>query len=429
MGIQIQQILPEAPWGNFDALYFPKGDQPEKNSAIKALASFANTRGGIVFFGVNPNGEADGLEIDEIAEIKSVLTASWEHDIFPNVPLRFFMRSLDDMAEKYVLGAAVDKSSELFYYQGKALRFEQGQELPFADEKENWNDLASPSKAPFRASAYSNLASFLSPLPLNQTLLDNGILLTPTSCRTALALFKDLYNGKNTSVVIRVFDSEGQIPLAQKTVLGPLQDVFSETIDFLFISPSSFLSKAFSDDLNAKRELQQALALCFLKRDYESDSPIEVSLAPTRIQFACPGRLQKKSGEEHLLRLLSLCSFCEEYDPLLNCLSLNPDSPFHGKAIRLKEGGFKLSLSLGEEESYARPLFRRKKKADAAMREKILEALSQGDMGVADLQKVTPFSSRAYFLKALINPMMEEGLIEKVGDKHSPVCVFHRKNQ
>ncbi len=429
MGINVRQIIPEAPWGSFDAVYFPKGDPKERNAAIKALASFANTRGGIVFFGADHNGEADGLEVDEIAEIKSDLASSWEKDVCPATPLRFFMRSLDDMAEKYVLGAAVDKGDEGCRFQGQALRFDSGETLPLDEGEENWGELLASSKIPFRASSYSNLASLLSPLSLNQALTGNGLLLGPGVCRTGLVLFRDLYDGKNTSVEIRTFEEGGQIPMAQKTVLGPLQSVFTETIDFLMSNPASFLSKEFSASVEAKRELRQALALCFLKRDYQEGRPIEVFLFPRRIQFVCGGSLQKKTGEELLLRLMSLCSFCQEGDLSLDCLSIEASSPFRSKTLRCRRDGFELSLSLGEEDAFPRPMLRRKKKADAAMKGKLLEILKQGDMGVAELQRATPFSSRAYFLKALINPMMEEGLIEKVGDKHSPVCFFHLKGK
>ena len=52
--------------------------------------------------------------------------------------------------------------------------------------------------------------------------------------------------------------------------------------------------------------------------------------------------------------------------------------------------------------------------------EKVLNLLRSGPKGVKELQEATNYLSKSHFLKDVINKLIDEGKIERIGNKNSP---------
>ena len=82
----------------------------------KTIVAYANGEGGIIFVGVSENRDAFGLDLDEIDDTKNLVARINDRNIFPHAKLKFMMRSVDDNAEKYVLGICVSPADSVVRY-------------------------------------------------------------------------------------------------------------------------------------------------------------------------------------------------------------------------------------------------------------------------------------------------------------------------
>ena len=82
----------------------------------KTLVGYANGNGGIMFVGVSNNGEAFGIDLDEIDKTKNLIARVNDRHIFPHVRIRYMMRSVDENAEKFVLAVNVSPADSVVRY-------------------------------------------------------------------------------------------------------------------------------------------------------------------------------------------------------------------------------------------------------------------------------------------------------------------------
>ena len=78
----------------------------------KTLVGYANDRGGIMFIGVANDGEAFGLELDEIDRIKNLIAQINDRHIFPHVKLRYMILREIQKPDGVKLKPVVGKKSE-----------------------------------------------------------------------------------------------------------------------------------------------------------------------------------------------------------------------------------------------------------------------------------------------------------------------------
>ena len=61
--------------------------------------------------------------------------------------------------------------------------------------------------------------------------------------------------------------------------------------------------------------------------------------------------------------------------------------------------------------------------------DKVIELLKESPKSVKDLQAVTRFKSRSRFLAAILNPMIEQGVVYREGSARSPTSVIKLKEK
>lgn len=79
----------------------------------KTIVGYANGNGGMIFVGVSNKRDVFGLSIDDIDKTKNLVALINERHIFPHVKISYSMRSVDDNAERFVLGIKVYSSDSV----------------------------------------------------------------------------------------------------------------------------------------------------------------------------------------------------------------------------------------------------------------------------------------------------------------------------
>ena len=82
----------------------------------KTIIGFANGNGGIMFVGVANDGEAFGIDLDEIDKTKNLIAIVNDRHIFPHAKVKYMMRSVDADAERYILAVNVIPSDSILRY-------------------------------------------------------------------------------------------------------------------------------------------------------------------------------------------------------------------------------------------------------------------------------------------------------------------------
>ncbi len=54
----------------------------------------------------------------------------------------------------------------------------------------------------------------------------------------------------------------------------------------------------------------------------------------------------------------------------------------------------------------------------------LLAKLAEGPKGIRELQEGTPYNSRSGFMRAVVKPLLEQGIIEREGGEKSKTAVY-----
>ena len=82
----------------------------------KTIIGYANDKGGTLFVGVSNEGEAFGINLEEIDKTKLLIARINDRHIFPHVKVTYMMRSVDDNAERFVLAVKVAPGESVIRY-------------------------------------------------------------------------------------------------------------------------------------------------------------------------------------------------------------------------------------------------------------------------------------------------------------------------
>ena len=82
----------------------------------KTIIGYANDKGGTIFVGVSNDGEAFGIDLEEIDKTKNLIARINDRHIFPHVKISYMMRSVDAEAEHFVLAVKVMPAESVIRY-------------------------------------------------------------------------------------------------------------------------------------------------------------------------------------------------------------------------------------------------------------------------------------------------------------------------
>ena len=101
--MKIRELYPDVIAENSDYEFKVSLNPENPIKWAKTIIGYANDKGGTIFVGVSNDGEAFGLNLDEVDKTKLLVSRINDRHIFPHVKVSYMMRSVDTKAEQFVL--------------------------------------------------------------------------------------------------------------------------------------------------------------------------------------------------------------------------------------------------------------------------------------------------------------------------------------
>ena len=427
----------------------------------KSIVGFANGNGGMLFVGVSEDREAFGISLDEIDKTKNLVAKINDRHIFPHVKLRYLMRNVDNAAEKFVLAINISPSesivryregdfNETVYIKGNGYSAPATPEEIITLSKRKFgvdNEISETLYAEKQWTSYAELCREFrkdGSVPTVKELQNYEIVSKDGYAKTGFLMFRDGYDGDDTLICCRLWRGKTKVGevLDNGRFKGPLPDVFNETLRFIERNTKTGWHKTENggrEEIRSypKKAIREALVNAIAHRDYSIyGTQIDVDIYSDRIDIVSPGScLLPKSYEEYPIgsipsvRRNTIISACLDVANLMErggtgfqaIVDGYKDSSQDKQPCVLIYPGF-LNLRLFDllyKEEFSYELL-----TDT---EKVIGLLRDAPMPVKDLQAVTKFKSRSRFLDEILNPLIEEEVVYRVGNVKSPTAVIKLK--
>ena len=436
--MNFKTLFPEIDWATTDSICLGRDRELTASSVASAIVSFSNGKGGVLALGVSSSGEPDGLDLNSLEEAKRSLLSLLENRLSGEVRYRFILRSLDDWAEEYVLVMEVMPSPAPIHVLGERLEpmEDRRERLTPLEETVHAQKLKEFSRVEFDLAKWSGLVK--EGLKTNPDLKSHLVSAFATKgfvheggfANNGLLLFKDLSHEAGAAISCHLFDDFKKRELKRNELRGAFLENLDAALDFLEGNLSCGKKADPSSSMQSRSAFRAALLFSFIHKDYQTENkPITVNIWGGTAEIAAFGKAFELSDDGEVVKeiLQTAGILGQENLPAEVFLDWKKAKASGGAVFKASEEGFAFEFGVSSSEE-DKKLPGRPFKGDLAVgREKILASLENGPKSVKELQKLTPFTSRAYFLKKLVGPLVQEGAIEKVGDRYSPTSYYRLK--
>lgn len=429
----------------------------------KTIVGYANGNGGVMFVGVSNDGEAFGIDLDEIDMTKNLIAKINDRHIFPHARVQYMMRSVDANAERFVLAVNVIQAdsilryregdfNETVYIKGDGYTPPATPEEIIALHKRKYGVDNETSEIIYDEKKWTEYTSLCreyredSSTPTLKDLQNEEIVSKDGFAKSGFIMFCDDYAGEDSLICCRLWKGK------QKTVTvldserfkGSLARVFQEAFAFIERNTKTGWRKTENggrEEIRSypKEAVREALVNAIAHRDYSiAGTQIDVDIYSDRIEIVSPGSwLLPKNYEEYPLgsipsiRRNTIIAACMDMANLMErggtgfqtMIESYKDSEEHLQPVVSIYPGF-LNLRLYDR------LYTEHKldDTDITVTDLILETLkTDGPKSVKELQLLTKYNSRSQFLKEVINPLMESDVIYRDGNAKSPTALIRLK--
>ena len=427
----------------------------------KTIVAYANGEGGVIFVGVSENRDAFGLSLGEIDDTKNLVARINDRNIFPHAKLKYSMRSVDDDAERYVLGIRVSPAdsvvryregdfNETVYIKGDGYSAPATPEEIISLSKRKYgvdNETTDIRYDEKQWSAYMDLCREFrndSSAPDLKELQNEEIVSGDGFAKSGLLMFKDDYDGDDTLVCCRLWAGRNKVGtvLDSARFKGPLPAVIRNALAFMERNTKTGWRKTQSggrEEIRAypKEALREALVNAVAHRDYSiAGTQIDIDIYTDRIDIVSPGSwLLPRKYEEYPLgsipsiRRNGIIAACLYEADLMErggtgfqtMMDSYRDCAESKQPVVLIYPGFldlRLFDKLYEEVRY---------EVTVSDTDKVMEMVSEYPRSVKELQSVTKYKSRSRFLEEVLNPLLESGAVYRDGNLKSPKAVIRKR--
>lgn len=448
---------------NYELKSILSSDNPLKWA--KTIVGYANGNGGIIFVGVSNNRDAFGLSIDEIDKTKNLVSLINDRHIFPHAKISYSMRSVDNDAEKFVLGIRVFPSdsvvryrdgdfNETVYVKGDGNTTPATPEEIISLSKRKYGVDNSISDVLYNESDWSNYLSICSDYRTDHSIpslkeLQNELIVSKEGfSSTGLLMFKNDYNNDDSLICCRLWKGSNKAGtvLDSARYKGPLLDIFSSTLNFIERNTKSGWKKTSNGGRSEirsypKEAIREVLVNAIAHRDYSiMGTQIDVDIYDDRIEVVSPGSwLLPKPYEEYpvgtipsirrntiIAACLDVANLMERggtgFQTIVECYKDAPEnkqpvvSAYPGfLSLRFYDLLFNEELKENDNESI---------EDKNNYEEVIIQLLKSGPKPINELQSATPYKSRSTFLSRVIKPLIDKNIIKREGNPKSPYSVF-----
>lgn len=464
--MKISELYPDAISEDLDYEYKSQLNPENPIKWAKTIVGYANGKGGIMFVGVSNEGEAFGIELDEIDKTKNLIARINDRHIFPHARIRYMMRSVDANAERFVLAVNVAPAdsvvryregdfNETVYIKGNGNSTPATPEDIISLSKRKYGVDNETSEILYEESGWKEYLDLCreyrkaSTVPTIKELQNEEIISKDGYAKSGFIMFGDNYTGDDSLICCRLWkgkDKTGTV-LDSGRYKGSLAKVFQNALNFIERDTKTGWRKTEDggrEEVRAypKEAIREALVNAIAHRDYSiAGTQIDVDVYSDRIDIVSPGSwLLPKSYEQYpvgsipSIRRNSIIAACLDIANLMErggtgfqtMIESYSDSAEHLQPVVLIYPGF-LDLRLFDrlyEESETYILHE-----DLSEAQEILELLrTEGPKRIKELQAVTNYKSRSQFLTEVINPLIAEGIIYRDGNTKSPTARIKLKN-
>ena len=428
----------------------------------KTIVGYANGKGGVMFVGVSNEGEAFGLNLEEIDKTKNLVARINDRSIFPHARVQYSMRSVDDKAEHFVLGIHVLQADSILRYREgdyneKVFTKGDGNALPATPEeiialgKRKYgvdNETTDIRYDEAKWTEYTDLCREYrddSHAPTLKELQNEEIVSKDGYVKSGLVMFQDGYEGEDTLLCCRLWRGKKKTGtvLDSDRFRGSLASVFQNTIKFIERNTKTGWRKTENGGREAIRSypkdaVREALVNAMAHRDYSiAGTQIDVDIYCDRIEIVSPGSwLLPKGYEEYPLgsipsiRRNTIISACLDVANLME----RGGTGFQTMIESYEDCDETLQPVVSIYPGFLNLCLRDKLYDDGDQdlkiltmsdSERILELLRvEGPKPVRELQEITSYKSRSQFLTEVINPLLADGIVKREGNVKSPKSVI-----
>ncbi len=431
----------------------------------KTLIGYANAKGGILFVGVSNNGDAFGINLDEIDRTKLLISKVNDRHIFPHIKISYMMRSVDANAEYFVLAVKVLPADSLIryregdynetvYIKGDGNATPATPEEIIALSKRKFGVDNETSEILYDESKWNEYLSLCKEyrqdktIPSIKELQNEEIVSKDGYAKSGFIMFSDDYNEDDTMICCRLWKDKNKTGtvLDSSRLKGSIAKVFENTLSFIERNTKTGWIKTENggrEEVRSypKEAIREALVNAIAHRDYSiSGTQIDVDIYSDRIEIVSPGSwLLPKDYNEYpvgtipSIRRNSIIAACLDVANLMErggtgfqtMIESYKFSPLEKQPVVSIYPGFlnlKLFDMLYKDVEIELDL------DNLTDEEKVLTILKlKGPKSVKELQNNLKYSSRTKFLNEVINPLMESGKIYRDGKAKSPTSVFKLK--
>lgn len=324
--MHIHELFEDVFFEDMDFEFKKRLDNKNTEGWSKTLAGFANNDGGIMFVGVDDDGNVQGLTINEIDQTKLLIQKEIERHFSPHINLSFKARNIDDSLNRFVMAVEVKSSDALIEYKvGDYNRLvfirKDAQTVP-ASPKEIV-DLTNKKKsraldAEFLDEDYrpEDFKKFFTAcktyrndekMPHENSFLNIEAITQEGKLTFGASLFKDLSNRDETLITCHLyagFEKDARV-LDVKSFKGNLIDEYEFMKKFILKNTRSGYEKMKNGGQKAvvsypSSSIDEALINSLAHRDYSiKGTQIDIAIFPDRIDIYTPGSwlLNKKASK------------------------------------------------------------------------------------------------------------------------------------
>lgn len=460
--MKIRDLYPDVITEDLDYEYKASLNPDKPIKWAKTIIGFANDKGGTIFVGVSNDGEAFGIDLEEIDKTKLLVSKINDRHIFPHVKVSYMMRSVDAAAEHFVLAInVVPAESVIRYREGdyneKVFVKGDGNATPATPEeiislsKRKYgvdNETSEIEYSEIGWSKYIDLCKEYrsdGSVPSLKELQNEEVVSKEGYTKSGFIMFSDAYDNDDTMICCRLWKGKNKtgVVLDSSRLRGSLASVFVEALSFIERNTKTGWRKTENggrEEVRAypKEAIREALVNAIAHRDYSiSGTQIDVDIYSDRIEIVSPGSwLLPKGYEEYpagsipSIRRNSIIAACLDVANLMErggtgfqtMIESYRNSPEDIQPVVSIYPGFlnlKLYDKLYSEEIIEVDL------EGLTEAEKIIAILKmEGPKPVKELQEALGYRSRSQFLKEVLNPMLEVGDVYRDGKPKSPTSLI-----
>ena len=429
--MKIKDIYPDVIAENLSYEYKAVLNPDNPVKWAKTIVGFANDKGGTLFVGVSNNGDAFGINLEEIDKTKLLISRINDRNIFPHVKITYMMRSVDDSAELFVLAVKVFPSESV-------VRYREGDYTETKYQEENWTQYIHLCKQ-YR---------FDQSAPSIKELQNEEIISSDGYVKSGFIMFSDDYDRDDTMICCRLWKGKNKTGtvLDSSRLRGSLANVFEEGLNFIERNTKTGWVKNENggrEEIRSypKEAIREALVNAIAHRDYSIyGTQIDIDIYSDRIEIVSPGSwlLSKDyndypTGTIPSIRRNSIIAACLDVANLMErggtgfqtMIEAYKDCPLNIQPVVSIYPGFlnlKLYDKLANEDSIELDL------EEMTNPEKAFAILKmQGPKSVKELQEIMKYKNRSQFLKEVINPLIESEKIYRDGKPKSPTSLMKIK--